>query len=41
MLVFYERGEKNFKKDLERWNVKYVGEKLIERLVEFLKDNCI
>lgn len=38
---FNERGEKNFKKDLERWNVKYVGEKLIERLVEFLKDNCI
>jgi len=39
-LVWYfkERGEKQFKEDLKKWKIKYVGEKMIDRLVEFLKN---
>ena len=35
---FKERGEKQFKEDLKKWKIKYVGEKMIDRLVEFLKN---
>ena len=41
-LVWYfkKRGEKKFKEDLRKWQVKYVGEKMVDRLVEYIKQYC-
>jgi len=34
---FKMRGEKNFREDLKKWKVKYIGEKMIDRLIEHIR----